>query len=263
VSLDGAILYPTTDYSISGNALVLTVGAGSGQTLTVSYVHITSTASTTATGGQTAFTVTATPALVALDGVMLYNGIDYTVAGTTLTLAHGATAGQVLVAFYAANLLTQVLTGAAALQMTGTDFPIALVTVDGVVFYPGVDYTATNGVPSFINPPSAGQTVGIVYQTGTPVSVFIFGPYPDAGYLVQGTYYAHAPLLSSSQTTNWMVLSAPNCIFACCMREAGRFLKDTGMIQMWDALYQQRLKALVDRDKAERTAATMMAVNVG
>jgi hypothetical protein len=94
-------------------------------------------------------------------------------------------------------------------------------------------------------------------------SVFIFGPYPDNAYQVQGTYYASAPLLSSTNTTNWMVVNTPALMLAACMVEAAKFLENDAMLQRWQGDYNERLTALVNADKAERWAASTVAVEAG
>lgn len=94
-------------------------------------------------------------------------------------------------------------------------------------------------------------------------NVFIFGPYPDNAYMLQGTYYASAPLLSLSQTTNWMVLNTPSLLLDACMVEAAKFLEDDAKLQRWQGAYSAKLTALVNADKAERWAASTLAVESG
>lgn len=91
-------------------------------------------------------------------------------------------------------------------------------------------------------------------------SVFVFGPYPDAAYTLSGTYYAAAPLLNASNTTNWMVSNVPTLLLAACMMQAAAFLKDQAMLQMWSADYAEKLGALVLADKAERWASSQLVV---
>lgn len=105
--------------------------------------------------------------------------------------------------------------------------------------------------------------------TGLPAYVaregsnFIFGPYPDSAYAIQGTYYAEAALLSSGATTNWMVLKIPLLLLAAVMRKAHIFIKDPSFLQVWDSEYQTGIQKLVDRDKSERWNSSTMAVELG
>lgn len=217
----------------------------------------------TATNGQTVFTLSGTPGtssliLVSLDGVSLTQGVSYTLSGSTLTLSTGATAGQILAVQYLSQSSgTQVWTATnnqASFALNNPSVSIVALTLDGAILTAGTDYNVSGGYIALVTPALSGQTLTAYLAAG---SVFIFGPYPDSNYLMGGTYYARAPLLSSSQTTNWMVNSkdAASCLFACSMREAYRFLENDQKVQTWDATYQQRLKALVDKDKAERWSA--------
>lgn len=92
---------------------------------------------------------------------------------------------------------------------------------------------------------------------------FVFGPYPDQSYSVQGTYYGIAPLLSKSNTTNWIVDAAPMMFHAYCMVEAGKFLKDAQMAQSWQAVANDKLTALINQDKAERFSGATLAIELG
>lgn len=94
-------------------------------------------------------------------------------------------------------------------------------------------------------------------------SVFIFGPYPDSAYTVQGVYYKAAALLNSTNTTNWMVTNIPNLFFAAAMMEASLYLRDTEGLQLWSAKYEAGLKQLLDQDKAERWGSATMEVALG
>lgn len=94
-------------------------------------------------------------------------------------------------------------------------------------------------------------------------SNFIFGPYPDSAYSIQGTYYQKAALLSSGATTNWIVLNAPHLLLAACLRKANLFIKDADFLATWDAEYSSELQKLVDRDKAERWSAATMQIELG
>lgn len=91
-------------------------------------------------------------------------------------------------------------------------------------------------------------------------SALIFGPFPHQAFTVQGTYYAKAPALSSATPTNWMTINAPGLLHAACMLQVGLFIPDDKLIARWTPLYQQRLKALCDADRAERFAAAAMQV---
>jgi len=222
----------------------------------------------TASANQTTFTLgvspgTASLVLVSLDGAVLFPGSDFTLVGSTLTLTTAALAGQTLsVQFLVSSNGTQSATavsGQTSFALTSPSASIILATLDGAVLNAGSDYSVSGGFLTLTDQAFAGQTLTVYYAIG---SVFVFGPYPDGDYSIGGTYYAKAPLLSATTPTNWMVLGAPNLLLAACLVEAGRTLKDEAMIARWGGVYQTRLKALVDRDKAERFSAGTMAIEL-
>ena len=225
----------------------------------------------TCTQGQTAFTLGASPStasllVVSLDGALLFPNVDFTLSGNTLTLTNGATASQVLaVNFLSTSSGTQQWTATASqisFALNNPSAAVILATLDGAVLSAGTDYNVSGGFITLTTPALASQTLLVYYAVG---SVFIFGPSPDGAYSVAGTYYARAPVLSASAavTSTWMTNSAPNLLLSGCLREAYKFLRNAETMQMWDGIYQQRLKALVDRDKAERWSAGTMSVELG
>lgn len=116
------------------------------------------------------------------------------------------------------------------------------------------NYTAASISPLAPTPSATSESM-----TGGG-NILTFGPYPDSDYQVSGTYYQAIPALSSSNTTNWVTTVAPMMLHSACMIEVGKFLLDDGLIARWSPIYQQRLKALVDRDKAERWSMATMAI---
>lgn len=164
-----------------------------------------------------------------------------------------------------AQYLTATVTGTTMSLSTGpAGLPVMFVAVNGVIYTPGVDYSISGTTLTFTNSLS-GANVYVQFftaaaPTGSSTWVFIFGPYPDASYTVQGSYYQKAPVLSGSHTTNWMVTYAPDVLLAACMVVASRFLKDAEQVEVWEQMYQSALSQLIMQDKAERWAGgTLMS----
>ena len=93
-------------------------------------------------------------------------------------------------------------------------------------------------------------------------NVFI-GPYPDSAYTITGTYYAQPAVLSPANPTNWVISNYPIALHSACMLEAAKFLENDDMISRWGAFYLQKLKSIVDQDKAERFASSTVQIEVG
>jgi hypothetical protein len=91
-------------------------------------------------------------------------------------------------------------------------------------------------------------------------SVFIFGPYPDSNYTVQGTYYSRGTPLSPTTPTNWMVSLVPEALHAACMVEAGKFLKDQTMVGTWMPIFKDFVDGIVEKDRGERFSSSTMQI---
>lgn len=143
--------------------------------------------------------------------------------------------------------------------------PLIFASLSGQILVPGTDYTI-NGSNQIVLGAGAlvGQTLLLQFGPFTSnTSQFIFGPYPDSSYSIEGTYYQQAPLLSAQNPTNWMVLNTPTLLHAACMIKAGEFLLDDGLIARWTPQYTSRLMALVNRDKGERWGSSTMQIELG
>lgn len=232
----------------------------------------------TASAGQTAFSIAAITGSVlfaSLDGTVLVNGTDYNISGATLTLTTGAVAGQILFAqgvnvpgFSASDNLKFTATGGQtvfSIAGLSSGSEVSFATLDGLMLVKGTDYSISGSNLTLATGAVLGQTL---FVQGVPSSisastdsVFIFGPYPDQSYSICGVYYSQAPILSATQTTNWMVLNAPSMLFAKCMCQAGKFLKDVQMVQGWTQLYTDALEKLIMRDTAARFGEAPLVIN--
>lgn len=81
--------------------------------------------------------------------------------------------------------------------------------------------------------------------------VFIFGPFPDAAYNIQGIYWARSNPLSISNPQTWMTTVMASCLLAACNMIAAQFLKDPDAYQFWQESYMQRLQSFLAQRKAE------------
>jgi len=149
------------------------------------------------------------------------------------------------------------------LTVTNVSGAIAVGTIlqdSGGVMLPNTTVTAVNGDGSYTV--NLSQSFSNEPLTGGG-NVFIFGPYPDSAYTIQGVYYQQSKLLSTLSDVNWMIANCPWMLHAACMVEVAKFLKDPPSIASWTSIYQSRLKSVVDGDKAERWAASTMQIELG
>ena len=79
---------------------------------------------------------------------------------------------------------------------------------------------------------------------------------PSAELTFELVYYARLQPLSASNDSNWMTLNVPQALFAACMVEACRFVKNTGRQVVWEDTYgaaSGALKAENSERQADRT----------
>lgn len=89
---------------------------------------------------------------------------------------------------------------------------------------------------------------------------FIFGPFPDAGYTITGTYWARSPQLTSTNSVTWMTNIIPTILLAACNLAAAQFLKDQDSIQMWSAEYQSEMNDFLLADRSEEQSGSAFAM---
>lgn len=112
-----------------------------------------------------------------------------------------------------------------------------------------------------------GQTVEVRYVSPQNISKFSGGtgipqmytildglvnfiPAPDGVYPYTFFYMQKIPPLSSTNTTNWLILNAPDVYLYAALLEATPFLQDDSRIAVWGAAYQKAVEALQAADDA-------------
>lgn len=66
---------------------------------------------------------------------------------------------------------------------------------------------------------------------------FVFGPYPDSGYDVKGTYYKRLTAVATS--ANALFTTNPDLYLFASLAELEPFLKNDKRVALWEAKYQQ------------------------
>ena len=68
-------------------------------------------------------------------------------------------------------------------------------------------------------------------------SNFIFGPYPDSGYTIKGTYYKRLDSVTST-TSNAIVSSMPDLYLMACLAESEPLIGRDKRIPIWESKYR-------------------------
>jgi hypothetical protein len=94
-------------------------------------------------------------------------------------------------------------------------------------------------------------------------SNFIFGPYPDSTYTIVGTYYKQLTFLSGSNTSNWLITTAPSLLLFASLCEAEPYLQNDPRVQLWEAKYMQVKTKLQNADDNEEFSGSPLAMTAG
>ena len=95
--------------------------------------------------------------------------------------------------------------------------------------------STTSGIPQFIA--RYGQN-------------FVFGPYPDSGYTVNGIYYKQ-PTAISGASLNGLFTQNPDLYLFACLAEATIINGRDARVPLWEAKYAKILADVNGMDKAE------------
>jgi hypothetical protein len=93
-------------------------------------------------------------------------------------------------------------------------------------------------------------------------SNFIFGPYPDADYTVNGSYYKRLTALSDDADANWLITDAPELLLFATLREAAPYLQDDPRIAVWESKYAQIKDRIQRQDMDEEFSGSPLATTV-
>jgi hypothetical protein len=91
---------------------------------------------------------------------------------------------------------------------------------------------------------------------------FIFGPYPDTNYTVNGVYYKRLTALSDSNTSNWLITDVPDLILFASLCEAAPYLQDDARIVIWEKKYAQIKDRVQTNDEQEEFSGSPLAATV-
>jgi len=80
--------------------------------------------------------------------------------------------------------------------------------------------------------------------------------FPDTGYTGELTYYGKIPVLSDSNTSNWLLAYAPDLYLYGALLEATPYLKDDERLATWSSLYANSLGDMEVADQRASVSST-------
>jgi hypothetical protein len=100
---------------------------------------------------------------------------------------------------------------------------------------------------------------GVPKYIGREASNFIFGPYPDSDYTVNGIYYKRLDALSASNTGNWFITNAPELLLFATLCEAEPYLVNDPRLVVWERKYAQIKDALQRQEDNEAFSGSILS----
>lgn len=112
--------------------------------------------------------------------------------------------------------------------------------------YANYGYQSSSGIPKYI---------------ARDGSNFVFGPYPDSGYAVVGTYYARLDSIASSVTA--LFTAVPDLYLMAALAEADVIVGRDDRLPIWESKYQKILADVNGEDKTEDQSGSSLQMRVG
>lgn len=150
------------------------------------------------------------------------------------------------------------------METSGTIGTIASSVIAVPATYLGLKVAYVDGSPSTrLDRKSLTQLYGRYPRggdTGTPQWIardganFVFGPAPDAAYVIKGVYWAKPTVLRSfagDAAAHWLIVNAPDLVLYGSLLQAEPFSKNDARITVWQQLYNDALQDYRDLHKEE------------
>ena len=91
----------------------------------------------------------------------------------------------------------------------------------------------------------------------------MFGPEPSSDTALLGRYYRRLDALSDSNTSNWIVINAPDLLRYGALCEAAPYIEDDARAQLWEAKYQAAKQRVERTEKREAGSGSLLSAAKG
>ena len=114
---------------------------------------------------------------------------------------------------------------------------------------------------SLSNDPRASE-VGVPRSYTILANDFQLSPIPDAVYTVKMLYFAAPAYLSSSNTTNVFLTTAPDALLYASLIEAEPYLMNDARINTWGTMYDRAIASLTKSDEEGQYSGVPLAMKL-
>jgi hypothetical protein len=115
--------------------------------------------------------------------------------------------------------------------------------------------------PDFIDQQYGGQ-IGKPKYYAIVGDEFQLAPAPDGEYTLELNYWAKIPALSDTNTSNWVLVNAPDIYLFGALCEAIPFIQDDKRITLWEQKYKMAISALQEDSNRRRWSSTAMQMRI-
>ena len=84
-----------------------------------------------------------------------------------------------------------------------------------------------------------------------------------SGWTMEMVYYKKIPVLSDSNTTNWMLTNNPDVYLYGALSAAAPYIVDDARLPVWKSLYAQAIQSVRDEDRAKRASGSPLVMRIG
>lgn len=125
---------------------------------------------------------------------------------------------------------------------------------DGSSYYGPIEIVSANQIPELKLRCGAS---GVPAYAAITDGKARFAPAPDGTYSTKMTYWRSLTPLSTSNTTNWLLLTRPDIYKYGAARFSAPMLRDDTRLAVWDAIYQRALEQLSDATQREQYGGSL------
>ena len=116
--------------------------------------------------------------------------------------------------------------------------------------------------PSALSNDPRASEVGVPRSYTILASEFQLSPIPDAIYTVKMLYFAAPAYLSSSNTTNVFLTTAPDALLYASLIEAEPYLMNDARINTWGTMYDRAIGSLTKSDEEGQYSGVPLAMKL-
>ena len=116
--------------------------------------------------------------------------------------------------------------------------------------------------PSVLSNDPRASTVGVPKSYTILASEFQLVPIPDGIYTLKLLYFAAPAYLSSTNTSNIFLTTAPDALLYAALVEAEPYLMNDGRINTWGSMYDRAISSLTRSDENTQYSGVPLAMKL-